>query len=187
MVRFIYERRGFTLIEILIAITIMGLVVGGAISIYLMSITAWREGSVQIALQREGSLAMEKMVRGIDPYGRKGIREAQQISLPATGSSGTRIDFVDADNPNPTRSFYFSPGSDGDPSTVADNQLRYIDENGNDTPIIENNVLMIKNGVPISTFDHLSAEIVTINLGMQDRVRDKDINVDLSTTVKIRN
>lgn len=175
MTGFIYERRGFTLVEILIAATIMVLVVGGAISIYLMAITAWKEGSVQIALQRDASLAMEKMVRGI--YGRKGIREAQQISLPATGSSGTRIDFVDAEDSTLTRSFYFSTGLDGDASTVADNQLMSSETTD---PIIKSNVRTL-------TFNHLSDDVVTINLGVQDTVRNKEINVDLSTTVKKRN
>lgn len=178
MTRFIYERQGLTLVEILIAVTIMGLVVGGAISIYLMSITAWKEGSVQIALQRKGSLAMEKMVRGID--GRKGIREAREISSPAVGSSATQIDFVDADDSTLTRSFYFSAGLDDDANTVADNQLIYEDENGNETSIIKNNLRTL-------TFNHLSDDVVTINLGVQDTVRNKEINVDLSTTVKKRN
>ena len=180
MAGFIYEREGFTLVEILIAITIMGLVVGGAISIYLMSITAWKEGSVQIALQREGSLAMEKMVRGL--YGRNGIREAQSVVIPnantiryTSGVDGVErsfsLDVLDIDNDGYTDEIFYNP----------------------DSPVINGNEVFIvekKDSRPnlvVGLTFAVSGSIVTINLGMQDKVRGKDINVDLSTSVKLRN
>lgn len=181
MVRFIYDRGGFTLIEILIAITIMGLVVGGAISVYLMSITAWKEGSVQIALQRKGSLAMEKMVRGVN--GRYGIREGRATTLTLVGSDRIEV-AVDMNDP-PT------PGDASDDTTISfyksGDQLIYDPDTsptatGDEFPIAEN----VRTVPPGLTFA-VSGGIVTIDLGMQDKVRDKDINVDLSTTVKIRN
>jgi len=174
------SRKGFTITEIMIATLIMVMVVGGALAVYIMSQTAWYEGSAQIALQRKASVAMEKMVRGIDPYGRNGIREAREVSSPSVGASATQIYFVDAEAPNPTRSFYFSSGPDGDPGTVADNQLRYIDQSGNDTPIIENNVRTLGFSQPSNGF-------IEINLSLEDMVRDRVIIVDLSTDVKIRN
>lgn len=170
------SRKGFTITEIMIATLIMVMVVGGSLAIYIMSQTAWYEGSAQIALQRKASVAMEKMVRGVD--GRKGIREAREVPSPSVGASGTQIDFDDVGGSG--RSFYFSSGPDGDPDTVADNQLRYIDASANDTLIIENNVRAL-------TFSQPSNGLIEINLSLEDVVRDKVIILDLSTDVKIRN
>ena len=47
-------------------------------------------------------------------------------------------------------------------------------------PIIESNVRTL-------TFNHLSDDLVTIDLGLEDQVIDRVINVDLSTQVKLRN
>jgi len=167
MVRFTYGQRGFTVVEVLIAVVIMALVITGAISIYMMSITAWREGSTQIALQRTASIAMEKMVRGID--GRNGIREASSVTRP----NDTTIKFtsgIDAQE----RSFYLSGSEiiyDPDTSTTDD-----------EFPIVEN-IRTTPSGL---TFV-VSGAVVTINLGMQGMVRGKAIDINLSTSVKLRN
>jgi type II secretory pathway pseudopilin PulG len=185
VVRLNFYQKGFTLAEFIVALFVMILVVGGAVAIYLNSLTAWEEGNLQVALQREASSAMEQMVRGPglgsgELFGTDGIREAQQISSPAIGSTATQINFVDADNLAVTRSFYFSAGADSDATTPADNQLRYIDGSGNDSPIIES-------GVRALTFNRLSDKVVKIDLGMEGRVIDRKVNVDLSTQVRLRN
>ena len=163
MVRYIYARKGFTLIELLIAAAIMLLIIGGAMAIYLMSITAWKEGSVQIALQRKVSMATEKMVRGVD--GTNGIREATSVGL---YSSNTEIQYKSGID-DLTRRFYLNSGKiwyDSDTSP------------GGGDCIAEN--------VTGLTFS-VSGNIVTIELSLMDEVIDKDINIDLVTKIKLRN
>ena len=165
-------RKGFTIIEVLTVVVIMGLVISGVAAIYLMGITAWKEGGVQIGLQREASIAMEKMVRGV--YGTDGIRQAEQI---AVSSTSILVNFVGAGG---IRSFYFSPGLDNDADTPEDNQLRYIDESYIDKAIIESNVRTL-------TFEYLSNDTVEVDLIMERQVLDRTIKVGLVTKVGLRN
>lgn len=177
MKNLIYSKNGFSLVEVLLASSIAAMIIGGIVIVYFMSVSAWNEGSAQFTLQRRGSIAMEKMTRGVD--GRNGIREAQEISLPATGATGTQINYVDAVNPAITRSFFISAGDDGDINTPADNQIIYS-EAGVDTPVVGSDVRSL-------SFNHSSDNAVTIELGLQDNVRGKTLNLDLRTTVKMRN
>lgn len=165
MVRFIHERGGYTLIEIFIALTIVLLVMGGALGIYVMAMTAWKEGGIQISLQRKASIAMEKMVRGVD--GRNGIRSASAVS----SSSASTIQYTSGQE----RSFYLS-GSEimYDPDTSTSNDEYAIAEN-----------VTTPSGLTFSV--SASGTIITINLSMQDNVMGKDINVSVSTQVKLRN
>jgi len=156
-------QEGFTVVEVLIAAVIMALVITGAISIYMMSHTAWREGSTQIALQRNASLAMEKMVRGVD--GRNGVREANDVTCP-----------IDTD-------IRYTSGIDGiqrrfwlNGSEIWHTPDYSIDEDGD--PIVKD----------VSNLQFtVSGDMVTINLGMQEMVTGKTIDVNLSTSVKLRN
>ncbi len=173
MVRDIYRRKGFTLIELLIATAIMLLIIGGTMTIYLMSITAWQEGSMQIVLQRKGSIAMEKMVRGVD--GRNGIREAKAGSVTCVNTTSEKsIQYTTIDGKK--RKFYLS-GSEiiYDPDTLTPGDhfsiAKYVE-----TPSVDDEPLFA-----------VSGNIVTINLVMEEEVMDKPINVDLSTQVKLRN
>ncbi len=82
----IYARKGFKIIEFLIAAAIVLLLIGGALAIYTMCLTAWKEGSEQIALQREASISMEMIIRGVglgtdEIFGMDGIREGSASSV----------------------------------------------------------------------------------------------------------
>ena len=74
-----FNSRAFTIVEVLVASAIIVVVIAGSLAFYLMARTAWIDCSKRIPLQRKASLAMEKMVRGID--GRNGIREADAGSV----------------------------------------------------------------------------------------------------------
>ena len=155
-------QKGFTIIELVIVTAIMGLVIGGVIAIYIMGTTAWKEGSVQVALQRGGSIAMEKMVRGV--YGTDGIREAS--SAPSSTNTITYTSGID----NQERSFYLSSGEIMyDPNTSISDDEFSIAEN--------------VTGLTFAVSDSL----VTIDLNLEGQVIDKTIKVDLSTEVKLRN
>lgn len=164
-----YLIQGFTLIEFIFVSFIMLMVICGIIEIYLMSTTVWMEGSAQITLQRKASTAMEKMVRGVG--GSDGLREATDASCPSSTSvlytSG--IDDVQ-------RRFYLSGNVlMYDPDTsISNNELSIVD-------------CIRTTSSPQGIMFQTGYGIVTINLGMEGAVRDKKINVDLSTSVKLRN
>lgn len=149
--------------ELLIAATITTLMIAGVLAVYLKSLTAWHEGSVQLTLQRKSSMVMERMVRGVD--GTNGIREAGNITVPNsyTIQYASGLDGIE-------RSFYLS-GSDimYDPDTSLA---------GDEFSIAE------KIGGLIFT---LSGNMVTITLNMQEAVRDRNLQIDLTTRIKARN
>ncbi len=140
--------------------------------IYLMANTAWQEASAQLALQRNAALSMEKMTRGIEVISttgaRCGIREAEAISAPLDGSSGTRIDFTGLDSTE--RSFYLNEAQlMYDPDTSA---------SGDEYSLTGNviNLQFTRNG-----------SIVDVTLQLQRQVRERTMDVNLSTTIKGRN
>ena len=162
-----YSRKGFTIIELLMATTIMTLVISGSITIYIMSLTAWKEGSVQIALQRKASIAMEKMLRGVT--GMDGIREADTVVLPNT----TTIQYTSGID-SITRSFYLNGDKIMyDPDTSISGDQFCIAEKVRTSP----------SGLTFA----VSGDIVTINLSTQEQVMDNMVTIDLSTLVNLRN
>ena len=173
MIKSDYYRKGITAVEILLATSILLLAIGGAIVIYLMATTAWKEASALITLQQSASLAMEKMVRGVNGTG--GLSEAENVVLP----NANTIRYTSGID-GKIRSFYLS-----------NDEIMY------DPDItIFNNEFSITRKVRVNpsglTFSVSSdGKLVTINLGMQDNVRSintmKNINVDLYTKVKLRN
>ncbi len=88
---------GFTLVEMIVALSIALIVIGGLLSVFIMSLRAWKEGSTDLSLQSSGRLIIEKIVRG--PGGRFGLREAGENDV-AADDDGKGIRFsVDKNNP----------------------------------------------------------------------------------------
>ena len=162
-------RKGVTLVEFLTATAIVILAVGSVVAVHVMSTTAWKEGNTEIALQRQASIAMEKMMRGV--RGIDGIREADSVTLISSNvlEYTSAIDLVE-------RSFYLS-GTDlmYDPDTTIASNEYSIAENLTTTPP----------GLIFSL--NANEDIVTIELSMSDRVRDRVINASLTGHVKLRN
>ena len=157
---------GFTIIELLSATVIMALVIGGSMAIYIMSLTAWKEGGVQIALQRKASITMEKIVRGIGGLG--GIREASNVELSV---SNTKIEYWNtSDIGSPERSFY-----------ISNNEIKY----DSDTSVTGTDPSIAKNVTGL-TFA-VSGDVVTINLSMAEQVMDNTVTINLTTLVNLRN
>lgn len=173
MIRADYYRKGLTVVEILLATSIMLVAIGGAIVIYLMATTAWKEGSALITIQRSDSMVIEKMVRGVN--GTNGIREAKSVILP----NANTIRYTSGID-GKVRSFYLS-----------NNEIMYDPDIAifNDEFSIARKVRINPSGLTFSVSS--DGKLVTINLGMQDKIRSintmKNINVDLCTKVKLRN
>jgi len=128
-----------------------------------MSLSAWREGSTQITLQREASTVMEKMVRGVD--GQNGIREASSVTTP-TSDCIQYISGVDGQE----RSFYLDGTDimyDPDTSTASDEYSAAEDVSG-------------------LAFS-VSGDIITVDLNMLRAAGPRDMTLNLSTVIKLRN
>src|SRR5688572_14415952 len=77
------HQAGYTLIELLLYITILGSLLGG-ISMYFVSSTTARVKSQTIAeVDRQGALAMETILQT--------IRNADSITSPTAGNTGTSL------------------------------------------------------------------------------------------------
>jgi len=167
MKKHVCRYNGFSLIELMIAILIMALVVVGTLYVYLMSLSAWKEGSTQITLQRKASTVMEKMVRGID--GQNGIRESSSVSITASGDNIEYISGVYGQE-GEERSFYLS-GTDimYDPDTTTPDDEYAVAENVSDLIF------------------SASGDIVNIDLNMSCEAGSKNMTVNIFTVVELRN
>ncbi len=72
-------RAGFTLIEILIAIAIFVVVMTIVMSVFIAGLRTRAEGAANMALEREGSVILEQIMRGLRGVG--GLREAHRDSV----------------------------------------------------------------------------------------------------------
>ncbi len=61
------DNRGFTLIEVLVAVSVGAIVLLGMNSFYLSTLRSYDHGNSQALLQRQASLAIEEMARQIRP------------------------------------------------------------------------------------------------------------------------
>lgn len=80
--------RGFTLLEVMIAAGIFGLVAGGAISVYLACQRVWLSTTLNIQAARDVSLALNKIVYGLGTN--LGMRAAIRVTL-QTNYTGLRF------------------------------------------------------------------------------------------------
>jgi len=159
--------KGTTILEMLVGSFIMLLVVSGILMLYVSTMTIWKEESARITLQHKATLAMEKMVRGVD--GTSGIIGARNASV----EDLTTLIYTSND-PVQERSFYLGDGGQlmYDPDTTATD----------DEIIIATNVTA--DGVSFTVVD---GDMVTIDLELEDSVGNTSIKVNLSTKVKLRN
>src|ERR1035437_5332254 len=70
---------GFTLLELLIAVGLFGLVMAGSLGVYIMCQRLWRATSLSMDTSRMASLAIERMVYGVGTNG--GLRAAAGIQV----------------------------------------------------------------------------------------------------------
>jgi len=70
---------GFTLLEIMIASVLFGLVVAGTLSVYIMCDKIWHATSISMQTVRESSLALSRLVYGLDTN--SGLRAAGMVVL----------------------------------------------------------------------------------------------------------
>ena len=71
--------RGFTLIELMIAVGLFGLVIAGSLGVYIMCQRTWRATSLSMDTSRMASLAIQRMVYGVGTN--SGLRSAALVTL----------------------------------------------------------------------------------------------------------
>lgn len=93
--------QGFTLVELLVAIAVFVVLMSIVASIFISGLRTRAEGAESLSLEREGSIILERIVRGI--YGKGGLREGNSGTL-AVGDDGSSIWFDVDRNAYPTKS-----------------------------------------------------------------------------------
>ena len=83
------ETKGFTLVEILVATALFGLVVAGAIGVYIMCNKLWHATSLGMQTARESSLGLSRMVYGVGTN--SGLRSASAAMLVKSNDGSWRI------------------------------------------------------------------------------------------------
>lgn len=68
----------FTLLEVMIAAALFGLVVAGTVSVYIMCNKIWHSTSISMQTARESSLALSRLVYGLEAD--SGLRSASAIT-----------------------------------------------------------------------------------------------------------
>ena len=84
------QRSGFTLVEILIAMSVSVIVLGAMMILLVQSFRIWRDGTSWMYLTVQSRLAREKVLRGLD--GQYGLRQASAKNVAVTQGSGSTSD-----------------------------------------------------------------------------------------------
>lgn len=83
--------RGFTLVEVMVASVVAGIVIAAVVTMYITSLDAWDLSGARLAIQRNGDYAMEWIVKDIRAGSKVAIGGGQQsmtiYRTTATGDS----------------------------------------------------------------------------------------------------
>lgn len=176
---------GFSLVEVLVALTLFSLIGASLVAAYLTADRLVRQGLSLAMVQSQGRLGMEKIERS--------MRMGTSASV---SGGGDQITFVVDVNGNPsspnyvTRTLIFDTG-DGSESTASDNVLTYDP----DTSVAGDQQTVMKNirRMPGNNIFSVSGKVVTVKLRVSDVIAAYNSatysgsNVDISTQVKLRN
>jgi len=165
-----YNQKGFSLIEMMVVVVILGLIVLGLVTFFTGGTKSWVAGQYQLAAQRNARQAMDRMVRE--------IRDASDIIANSTTSK--EINFNTPWNSNLNYSW---SGKKWDPVFEDINSLinnvqiltfQYFD------------ILDVEVALPLT--EETASKISKVHIDLKVDV-DKDSNPDitLNTEVKLRN
>ncbi|MBU1736231.1 MAG: type II secretion system GspH family protein [Verrucomicrobia bacterium] len=82
---------GFTMLELMIAVALFGLVMAGSFGVYSMCQRMWRSTSLSMDTARMASLAIERMVYGVGKNG--GLRAAASILVDTNKHNTVSINY----------------------------------------------------------------------------------------------
>lgn len=161
---YIKNKKGFSLIELMVVITILGFVILGLVTFFTGGTRSWIMGQSQLTAQRNARQAMDRMI--------KEIREGEKL---LSGSDGDTVivhfptSFGKSDVTYDLPSGTTTINRDGNPliNNVQRLHFDYYDEGGN-------------------VIASISASRVNINLQV-DVDNDGNADIDLTTEVNLRN
>lgn len=130
------DRRGFTLLEIVIVLMLFSVLLGVVGSLFLVGLRAWDSGYVRTGIREDESYAMEKVVRD--------LKEMAVSSLGQYSSIAHTVDYNDLDGNTHVFYLYNSDDSAFD-STYGESfyDLRKADTTQGDDPALGDGVMIL--------------------------------------------
>ena len=88
---------GFTLAEVMVAMTVSVLVLAGAIIVFVQVQAGWRSVALDMQLMGESRVIRERMLRSLGSGGTFGLREAgiSSVTITNVDASHSRVGFLD--------------------------------------------------------------------------------------------
>ena len=149
-----YNQKGFSLIEMMVVVVILGLIVLGLVTFFTGGARSWITGQGQLQAQRNARQAMDIMVRE--------IREGESVS---SGTATSITVDIPALGSNPAGSVTYNwLGTPGDP----------INREGN--PLI-NNVKTLNFSYPDESKVHILLEVDVDDDGNPDIILNTNVNL----------
>lgn len=151
MIKLISNKKGFSLIEMMVVVVILGLMVLGLVTFFTGGVKSWVAGQSQLTAQRNARQAMDRMVRE--------IREGENFA-------------IGADNDSVTISYLSK-----DPVTYKKSGIIIVREvNSIPSPLIDN-VKTLSFTSTDSSKVHVILEVDVDNDGKPDITLDTDVNL----------
>jgi prepilin-type N-terminal cleavage/methylation domain-containing protein len=151
---FVKNKKGFSLIEMMVVVVVMGLIILGLVTFFTGGTRSWITGQFQLSAQRNARQAMDLMVRE--------IRHGEAVTSATTNSITIAIPALGSD---PADSVTYSwTGTPGDP----------INRQGN--PLI-NNVKKLEFTYPDASKVHIVLEVDVDKDSNPDITLNSDINL----------
>lgn len=169
------NQKGFSLIEMMVVVVILGLIVLGLVTFFTGGVKSWVAGQSQLEAQRNARQAMDRMVRE--------IREGKNV-ISGSNSSKIKVYYLD--------SFAKDPITYQLNGTILEREV-----NSSSNPVINNvqslafkylDSLGAEVVPPLTPENKKALEISKVHINLEVDV-DKDDNPDvtLNTDVKLRN
>ena len=149
---------GFTLVELMIVVLLVGLVTLVSTQIPLFSLSSWRKGTERLRMQRDANVAMIRIQRSLRPASLSDITTSDS---PYTLHIGGESFFLSSD-----KTLFYQA------STLA---LAETVIGGTDAPF------------DITSFDVTSSGDETINIFLALKMKRENVKTTLGTAVKPRN
>lgn len=166
----IKNQKGFSLIEMMVVVGILGVIVLGLVTFFTGGTKSWVSGQYQLTAQRNARQAMDRMVRE--------IREASDIR--ASSTSSIEINF---NTPWNTDLKYSWSGDEGDPI------LRGVNPLINDVQSLNFKYFDALDIEVVPTLsDETASKISKVHIDLRiDVDKDSKPDITLSTDVSLRN
>lgn len=154
MIKLISNKKGFSLIEMMVVVVILGLIILGLVTFFTGGVRSWITGQNQLSAQRNARQAMDIMVRE--------IREGNNFAIGA-GNDSVTISYLS--------SFFKDPVTYKLSGTVIEREVNSVS-----SPLI-NNVKTLSFTSTDSSKVHVILEVDVDNDGNPDITLDTDVNL----------